>query len=59
MDSRDASTRHGGEQWVCVYCKQPIVPAERKHAVRALLDSWHIGRAHPACKARAIAERRR
>ena len=51
--------RKKGYAWVCAYCGQPITPEQRKTAVRSLLTSYSVGRAHAACKARAIAEGKR
>ena len=45
--------------WLCLFCGKPIAPAERKQAVKALRDSVHIGRAHPACKERYLREQER
>ena len=52
----------GNETWRCIYCGEVIAEAERKTAPRALLvyrRQRQIGRAHAACKARAIAEGKR
>jgi len=44
------------DHWRCIYCGEPIAEAERKAAVKALcMSARRIGRAHPACKAKAIA----
>lgn len=52
-------TTEEGPKWVCLYCRLPIVEADRARAVKALLGGTKVGRAHPACKARAITEQGR